>query len=205
MTAASTRLKKRAADYHHGDLRNALLAVARRVLEKGDYERLSLRELARLAGVSANAPYRHFLSKDEILATVAAAGFDDLSARFDATRSPDAIDRLARMSDVYTGFACEQPAMYRVMFGGEKQVLMEYPVLNAAARACFGRLVAAVAAVQGGKGGEEDACTLARALSLWSLVHGWSRLAIDGVTAFLPPGSAVPASATTRQIIAGWD
>jgi AcrR family transcriptional regulator len=74
MAPASTKLKKRGDDYHHGDLRNALLAAARRTLDEGNYETLSLRELARRAGVSANAPYRHFASKDEILAHVAAGG-----------------------------------------------------------------------------------------------------------------------------------
>ena len=189
--------------YHHGDLRNALLAVARRELDAGAYEQLSLRELARLAGVSANAPYRHFASKDEILAEVAAQGFRELSARMDAEQHPQPKERLARLCDVYTKFAIEHPAVYRTMFGAEKQALMEFPVLKEAAGAGFGRLVAATIAAYGG-GQPQDLDTLARASALWSLVHGWARLVIDGVTCFLPEGSVAPASETARSIIKAW-
>jgi len=196
-------LKKPRNAYHHGDLRNALLTVARRELDAGTYEQLSLRELARLAGVSANAPYRHFASKDEVLAEVAAQGFRDLSARMDAERHPDPRERLARLCDVYTTFACEHPGVYRTMFGAEKQALMEFPVLQEAAGASFGRLVAATIAAHG-SGQADEPATLSRASALWSLVHGWSRLVIDGVTCFLPEGSIAPASVSARAIIAAW-
>jgi AcrR family transcriptional regulator len=196
-------LKKARNAYHHGDLRNALLVAARRELDAGAYEQLSLRELARLAGVSANAPYRHFASKDEVLAEVAAQGFRELSARMDAERHPDPRERLARLCDVYTGFASEHAAVYRTMFGAEKHPLMEFPVLQEAAGASFGRLVAATIAAQG-SGHPEDLATLARASALWSVVHGWSRLVIDGVTCFLPEGSIAPASVPARAIIASW-
>ncbi len=202
MSPTST-LKKAHQAYHHGDLRNALLEVARRELDAGAYEQLSLRELARLAGVSANAPYRHFGSKDEILAEVAAQGFRELSARMDAERHPEPRERLARLCDVYTGFAAEHPAMYRTMFGSEKQALMDFPVLQEAAGASFGRLVAATIDAFGA-GHPEDLATLARASALWSLVHGWSRLVIDGVTCFLPEGSIAPVSVSARAIIASW-
>jgi hypothetical protein len=133
------------------------------------------------------------------------------------------------MSDVYTGFACEQPAMYRVMFGAEKQALTDFPVLQEAGMGCFGRLVAAVAAVAAGTAAargttppaqapasspaaaapavsprDADPQTLRRAVAVWSLVHGWSRLAIDGVTAMLPSTAIEPASLAVRGIVASW-
>ena len=200
---AIVRNKKPAAAYHHGDLRNALLAVARAQLTAGEYEALSLRELARLAGVSPNAPYRHFASKDEILAELAAQGFTELSARFDADRTADPRERLARMSDIYTGFAMEHVALYRVMFGAEKPALMEFEVVDKAGRACFGRLLqATIQAV--GHGSAEDASSVQRALAIWSLVHGWARLAIDGITQFLPEDAMPRASDVARAIIASW-
>lgn len=201
--SSTTPLRKPHHAYHHGDLRNALLEVARRELDAGAYEQLSLRELARLAGVSANAPYRHFGSKDEILAEVAAQGFRELSARMDAEKHHDPRERLARLCDVYTGFAAEHPAVYRTMFGSEKQALMDFPVLQEAAGASFGRLVAATIAAFG-SGQPDETASLARASALWSLVHGWSRLVIDGVTCFLPEGSMAPASMSARAIIASW-
>jgi AcrR family transcriptional regulator len=200
---SSPKFRKADDAYHHGDLRNALLLAARRLLDQGGQDGLSLRELARLAGVSANAPYRHFASRDEILAEVAAQGFVEMSARFDANRTPDPVDRLVSMCDVYTGYAMEQPAMYRVMFGAEKQALMQFEVLQTAAHACFGRLVAATIAAHGA-GDPEDPATLQRATALWALVHGWSRLAIDGVTCFLPADAVAPASVPARVIIESW-
>lgn len=202
--SATPRTKKPVASYHHGDLRNALLAVARRQLTAGEYEALSLRELARLAGVSPNAPYRHFVSKDEILAEVAAQGFNELSARFDAEHTRNPRERLARMGDVYTGFAMEHAALYRVMFGAEKPALMEFEVLDAAGKACFGRLVEATIRATG-HGHPEEPQTLQRALAIWSLVHGWSRLAIDGVIQFLPDDVMPPVSDVCRAVIASWD
>lgn len=200
---SKSRLRKADDAYHHGDLRNALLGVARRLLDEGGQEGLSLRELARLAGVSANAPYRHFASRDEILAEVAAQGFGELSARFDAHQADIQANRLVGMCDVYTEFALEQPAMYRVMFGAEKQALMEFEVLQQAAYSCFGRLVAATIDAYGG-GHPEEAATLARASAIWALVHGWSRLAIDGVTCFLPTEAVAPASVPARAVIESW-
>lgn len=199
---ASPPLRKPGTAYHHGDLRNALLRAARAQLDAGAYEGLSLRELARIAGVSANAPYRHFQSKDEILAELAAQGFDALSARIDAEVHPDPAERLIRLADIYTRFAIEQPALYRVMFGAEKQVLMEFEVLATAGPAAFGRLVAATAAASGLPG--DAPLALQRAVSLWAVVHGWARLAIDGITCFLPEDAVLPASAIVRDAILAW-
>ncbi len=189
--------------YHHGNLRAALLAAAHAALAEGSYESLSMRELARAAGVSANAPYRHFESKQALLAAVAAQGFDELSARFDRVTGVDAVDRLNRMSDVYTGFAVEHPALYRVMFGSAKRALMGDPELHRAARASFGRLVAAVIAARG-SGDPESADTLREAVGMWSIVHGHAMLAIDGVTGFLPAAAVPPASTVSRAITDGW-
>lgn len=197
------RIRKSREAYHHGDLRSALLTTARRELDAGAYESLSLRELARLAGVSPNAPYRHFVSKDEILAEIAAQGFTELSARFDAEVCPDPRERLPRLCDIYTAFALEHANVYRVMFGADKPGLMEFDVLRQAARDSFGRLVAAVIAVRG-EGAADDPATLGRASQVWSIIHGWSRLAIDGMTCFLPEECVCPASDTTRALIAGW-
>jgi AcrR family transcriptional regulator len=93
--------EKTRSAYHHGDLRNAMITVARRALNEGNYEALSLREIARLAGVSANAPYRNFASKQILLAEIAASGFSELTSNFDAECTRDPVKRLARLCDVY--------------------------------------------------------------------------------------------------------
>ena len=195
--------RKPRTDYRHGDLRNALLAAARKELAAGKYETLSVRELARHAGVAPNAFYRHFDSKEAILAALATDGFAELSARFDALPTLTPRRRLCLMSDTYTDFAEQHPAQYRLMFGATKASLMGDSALHEAATGCFGRLVAATIAVNG-SGNPEDPQMLQRALDIWSLVHGWSLLRIDGVTSFLPPSPLHPASVATDAIIKSW-
>src|SRR5919106_3067320 len=97
--------------YHHGDLRTALLQTAAKILEKQGLVALSLRELARLAGVSHNAPYRHFPDRDSLLAALAAEGFELLG---------DALQSRPRreMGEAYVEFALAHPERFRLMFGG---------------------------------------------------------------------------------------
>jgi hypothetical protein len=89
------------------------------------------------------------------------------------------------------------------MFGATKASLMEDSALHEAATGCFGRLVAATIAVNA-SGGPDDPQTLQLALDIWSLVHGWSMLQIDGIPSFLPPTSSRPASVATAAIIDSW-
>jgi AcrR family transcriptional regulator len=196
-------IRKSPLDYRHGDLRNALITAARQELAAGKYETLSIRELARLAGVAPNAFYRHFTSKEAILASLATQGFEELSARFDALPPQSPRARLCLMSDTYTRYAEEHPALYRLMFGATKASMMEDAVLHEAATGCFARLVMATIAVNG-KGDEQDPVILQKAMDIWSLVHGWSLLKIDGVTGFLPPSAERPASLATLAIINSW-
>ncbi|MHA6204687.1 TetR/AcrR family transcriptional regulator [Dyella soli] len=108
--------------YHHGDLRRALLEAAAKA---ADIEHISLRELASGLGVSGAAVYRHFASRDALLAELAAIGIAQLQQRFAETfdlHSPpadaqEAIARLHRLGVAYLRFADEQPAMWRLIFG----------------------------------------------------------------------------------------
>jgi AcrR family transcriptional regulator len=105
-------------NYHHGDLRAALVRAAAAEIERGGYENLSLRELAESLGVSRAAPYRHFTDRRALLAAVAADGFERLTAAYrKATRSgktPRA--RLAAAGRGYLKFAAERPQTFRLMF-----------------------------------------------------------------------------------------
>src|SRR3989454_10072010 len=97
--------------YHHRDLRTALLREAGKRLEKKGIAALSLRELARRAGVSHNAPYRHFPDRDSLLAALAAEGFEMLG---------DALEKRPRreMGEAYVEFAFAHPERFRLLFGG---------------------------------------------------------------------------------------
>src|SRR5262245_65940652 len=99
------------SSYHHGDLRQAVLQEAGEVLEKEGLDALSLRELARRAGVSHAAPYRHFPDRDALLAALAAEGFELLYRGLDKRPEGD-------LGAGHVEFALAHPQRFRLIFGG---------------------------------------------------------------------------------------
>jgi AcrR family transcriptional regulator len=142
--------------YHHGDLRAALLAAAGEMLEKQGLASLSLREVARRAGVSHNAPYRHFPDRDSLLAALAAQGFEQFG---------DALARRPRreMGEAYVEFALEHPQRFRLMFSG---------VRGASDHRAYEALKTSFADL--GEGADYAAA------AAWGLVHGLAHLLLDG-------------------------
>ena len=167
--------RKKPEQYHHGDLRPALVAGAMRLLKDQSAAELSLRAVARLAGVSPNAPYRHFASKDALLAAVAEDGFRRLAAAMDAASGPPR-KRLAQMGVAYVRFATENSRLYGLMFGPVLCDWARFEGLVAAADASFELLVDAVAKATG----DDRKSAPREAMLAWSAVHGYSMLAIDG-------------------------
>ena len=103
--------------YHHGDLRRALVDAARRLLESEGPTALSLRAVAREAGVSPAAPYHHFKDKAELLDAVAQEGWDVLSGLMsDAKNGAEGLQQLTALGIAYVCFARDNPALYRVMY-----------------------------------------------------------------------------------------
>ena len=103
--------------YHHGDLRRALVDAARRLLESEGPTALSLRAVAREAGVSPAAPYHHFKDKAELLDAVAQAGWDVLSGLMsEAKNGAEGLHQLTALGIAYVCFARDNPALYRVMY-----------------------------------------------------------------------------------------
>jgi AcrR family transcriptional regulator len=150
--------------YHHGNLRASLIAAAETLLEKAGLEGVSLREAARTAGVSHNAPYRHFANREALLAAVAAGGFARLAAAMDAAGGGS---RAAGRA--YLAFAAAHPALYRLMFG-PGLAKDAHPELRAAAEAAMRPLRAIGAA-----GASRQA-----AVGMWALLHGLAVLLADG-------------------------
>jgi AcrR family transcriptional regulator len=114
--------------YHHGDLRRALVDAARRLLEAEGPSALSLRAVAREAGVSPAAPYHHFKDKAELLDAVAQEGWDILSGLMcDAKRGAEGLHQLTALGIAYVCFARDNPALYRVMYDAarDKEMLPE--------------------------------------------------------------------------------
>ncbi len=174
--------RKPAGSYHHGDLRQALVGAALRALKHERVEGLSLRALARELRVSPRAPYRHFETKEELLAAVAVEGFR-LSAERAAPRvaaaGRDPIARLRAIAEAYVLFAVESPAAFRVMYAPYATVNESAPEL-VRARA-EGHRVTMEAIADGQSAGllrAGDAMQLA--LALWSTMHGLAVLLTEG-------------------------
>lgn len=188
--------------YHHGHLREALLEAARARLAEGGESELSLRDLATRVGVSVNATYRHFESKEAMLVELAAGGFDALRADLrDAVASAGAVSALRRLNvvgEAYVGFANRDPALFRLMFGREGRFESDERFREAAG-AAFMVLVECVAAVR-----EEppDAPEVIRAaIAAWSVAHGFATLGIEGYLQALPAAQRP----TAREVVSRLD
>ncbi|WP_165795504.1 TetR/AcrR family transcriptional regulator [Methylobacterium frigidaeris] len=159
--------------YHHGDLRRSLIAAARDLLRAGGVEAVTLREAARLAGVSHNAPYRHFASREALLAALATEGFRALrKALEEAGRRAEPPERLTALGRAYLRFADADRATFRLMFGGVVEDA-DHPDLAEASSATFGALRSVVTERESPAGAERDA------LRAWALVHGLAHLVAD--------------------------
>lgn len=167
------------SSYHHRDLPNALRRAARERLESGPSAEISLRELARSLGVSCAAAYRHFASKDELLAMVAAQGFEELTAALRAAVSES--EGAIGVALAYLDFATVKPGLFRLMFGPLLADRMTYPALDRAAAEAFEALELATAGL-GPEGREHEL----PAIAAWGLIHGLTELTIDSVVAQRP-------------------
>lgn len=151
--------------YHHGDLPAALLDAALGLLEDG--ETFSLRAVARRAGVSPNAPYRHYADKEALLAALATYGFGRLADRLEAAAD------LTDMAEQYVAFALAHPGLFRLMYGR--------PTANAAAARTAEILASRVAGQ-------------ARQIGAWAMVHGLAVLLLDGKLTCTDPTELVRAT-----------
>jgi AcrR family transcriptional regulator len=168
--------------YHHGDLRQALVDAASRALERQRAEDLSLRALGRELGVSPRAPYRHFATKEELLAAVAVEGFRACAA-FTAPRiaaaGADPIARIRAVAEAYVLFAVARPAAFRVMYAPYATVNERAPDL---VRARADAHLAAMGIIAEGQaaGLLRAGDPMQLALLLWSSTHGLAVLLIEG-------------------------
>jgi len=166
--------------YHHGNLREALLYSAIRLIREVGPTAFTLREVARRAGVSHNAPYRHFRDKADLIATVAAEGYQGLTEAMvaAATEQADVLDRLKHAGLAYIRFALHRPEHFTVMFDAPFSD-QRHPDADQAAKQAFSTLVGLVKVCQ-----QEERLVSgdpARiALLAWSMVHGVAKLAITG-------------------------
>jgi AcrR family transcriptional regulator len=165
--------------YHHGELKEALVAAGRKLLEEEGLRGFTLRETARRAEVSHAAPAHHFKSMDDLLAEIATRGWNELTAAManEAKRAkPDPAARLVAQGVGYMAFAAANPMLFRLMFNRESD-RFETPALAAAAREAQTLHREAVDAVVPEASGEvkERMSDLA-----WATVHGFITLVLEG-------------------------
>jgi AcrR family transcriptional regulator len=164
--------------YHRGDLRTVLLMTAMQMLERG--EPFSMRAVTRRAGVSLAAPYHHFADRDDLESALAVEGMRDLKADLtDGRAAPSSVSDLAELGVAYVRFALRRPALFRLMFGNDRDDADD-DRLRAAAE--LHELLAAVMA-NVFPGADADALASAG----WALAHGLACLHLDGKFAATTP------------------
>lgn len=162
--------KRAEKTYHHGDLRNALLEAARALLEEKGLAGLSLRAVARKAGVSHAAPYRHFLSHEALLVELSVEGFAELKTIIVAASAAPGVtaDRITNIGGAYMRFVARRPALARLMFGSQLPHRDKHPELAKAADEIGGEIGAAL----------HDP---ALGLAVLAAVHGVAMLVLEDV------------------------
>jgi AcrR family transcriptional regulator len=174
MTAAGRR-------YHHGDLRAALLVAALEIIEDTGPQGLTIREVARRAGVSHAAPYRHFADKDELILAVVEQGFTLLHEHMMAARELAGSDPLAAFAasgEAYVSFALRYSTYYRVMFSGDLLNSTGHESLQHTSSAAFTQMVADLKTCQD-LGVLRKGDPLLQGVAILSTVHGFVSLAND--------------------------
>jgi AcrR family transcriptional regulator len=175
--------------YHHGDLRRAVVNAALEILRETQSLEFSLRELARRAGVSHNAPYKHFADKRELLAAVSAAGFETLTKRMahEMEARSDPREQLFAMLRAYIDHGVANPALYSLMFGGYLGGPDRSRPAIELAEAEKTKVLLAGVIVAGGLGrvipnnSRNERKIAGAILACWSLVHGLTLLLADGL------------------------
>lgn len=177
--------------YHHGDLRTALIAATDQLLARGGLEAFSLREAAKIAGVSAAAPAHHFGGAAGLLSEVAALGFTELAANLEIKQGGlTPAQRLRRQGLGYVRFAAAHPGRFQLMF--RRDLLSEeHEGLREAGDRALGHLEKTIRLQRGLEVDESlDAGARAAVLAAWSLVHGFAHLLLDGKLAHLEEGAS---------------
>jgi len=170
---------ERAGSYHHGDLRSALLSHALQIVDADGPDSITLRGIAKAAGVSRAAPYHHFKDKRTLLAAVAASGFRQLAAQMRGKLADRAAPRtrLDQLGVGYVEFSLLHGELFRLMQGADFRKPGEFPDLDAARNESAAPLIETVSACLPDASEQtiRSACA-----SAWSMVHGMAQLSADG-------------------------
>lgn len=198
--------------YHHGDLRNALIEEALRLIARRGVEAFSLREAARALGVSPTAAYRHFADKGSLLGAVASEGFARLAtameravARLEAPAgSPaHAMAALGAVGEAYVEFALRHPSHFRVMFGPwMRETAGCQPGLSPSGKSAYQLLTDALDALVT-SGAVTPEARAGAEIAAWAAVHGFASLALDGTLDLAPRERTAALRLVQRTLLLG--
>ena len=169
------------SNYHHGDLKNALIAAGVEILAHEGIASLSLRSVARRAGVSHSAPYAHFSDKQALIAAISTEGFRHLYSQLDTALNEHSAEpgrQLVACGLAYMRFALNERDIFKIMFSGVLEQEKDYVDFVEISQATFQLLVKVVGACQE-KGILHPAPTELLATAIWGQVHGLVSLALE--------------------------
>jgi AcrR family transcriptional regulator len=167
--------------YHHGDLKNALITAGIDILAEDGESGLSLRKVASRAGVSHSAPYAHFADKQALIAAISTEGYRRLYEKLIGVRNTYAGDPLRQLVEtawVYTRFAMDDTAHFKITFSGILEKEKDYPEFVEMSKRSFSVVEEIVRTCQE-TGVLEAGPTDAVAVSVWSMVHGFVSLLLE--------------------------
>ncbi|WP_375748167.1 TetR/AcrR family transcriptional regulator [Vibrio sp. HN007] len=190
----------RKKNYHHGNLREAVLEAAHKLLELEGINSITFRRIAREVGVSQNAPYSHFKDKTALLEALAADGFHGLlnSMRKSSASYSTPSDHLQAIGKGYVTYALSNPALFKLMFDMQQSATSESIALQTVSSQSFQVLRDAVANVQASKN-QEGADGLIASISAWALVQGLSVLLIENKLSANPEVQSLNSSDIIEQ------
>jgi AcrR family transcriptional regulator len=175
---------KETANYHHGNLREALLAASVDIIRNKGIQGLSLRNLAEVVGVSRTAPYHHFKDKDALLAAVAEQGFIEMNEFFaKVIQNPEIplMQKLKQALTDYVRFAVQHPTQYELMFGRDMWQEENHDEFQRTAKDCFRQYVQLFELFKEEGLLSERENPLRLAQIMWATLHGLAKLASDGI------------------------
>jgi AcrR family transcriptional regulator len=166
--------------YHHGNLRQALIDAGLELIAEGGISQIDLRKVARKVGVSHMAPYRHFSDRNELLAAIAEEGLRKLAdqVRYKLEQVPDDfLSKLDAFAKEYVNFAITHPQLIREMFSGINTDYQSHPAIRQALIELFEPLVSLLKKSQATPSITNEYTQLT--LVIWSMIHGFSTLVIE--------------------------
>jgi AcrR family transcriptional regulator len=168
-------------EYHHGDLKNALIEAGIAVLAQDGVSGLSLRKVASRAGVSHAAPYAHFADKQALIAAISTEGYRKLYAQLRDAAEHDQDDPARQLVGVcwaYVAFALTDTAHFRITLSGALEKEKDYPAFVEVSKRCFAFVVTVVETSQAASILPQGPADLV-AVSLWGMLHGLVSLVLE--------------------------